>query len=100
MVNELGKRLLISRINAGYSRKQVSELIGMTPSTIGLYETDLRQPSLSSLVKFAHLYGVSTDYLLGTDIPIKGSIPLDGLTDEQVSVLRTVYKAFRNQIHQ
>ena len=97
MINELGKRLQLSRINANYSRKQVSELLDMAPSTIGLYETDFRQPSLSTLVKFANLYNVSTDYLLGTNLPAKGNLPLDGLTDEQVAAIKCVYKAFKNQ---
>ena len=30
-------------------------------------------------------------------IPVKGTIPLDGLTEEQASTLKFIYKSFKNQ---
>lgn len=53
MIQGLDKRLQISRINCNLTRKQVAELVGVSESIIGLYETASRQPSLSTLVKLA-----------------------------------------------
>lgn len=67
MITGLAKRLVIARANTGLSRKQIAERIGVTESTIGLYESGNRQPSLENLMKLASIYKVTTDYLLGCE---------------------------------
>ena len=56
MIQGLAKRLQIARINKELSRKQTAELIDVSESLIGLYESGSRQPSLSVLMKLASLY--------------------------------------------
>ena len=46
MIDGLGQRLKIARMQKKLSRKQVAEIIGVTASLIGMYETDERLPSL------------------------------------------------------
>lgn len=62
MIEGLDKRLQNSRINAGLSRAQIARLLDVSDSLIGLYETGVRQPSLSTLIKLSSIYKVSTDY--------------------------------------
>jgi len=97
MINGLNKRLQKSRINTGLSRKQVAELVAVSESTIGLYESGIRQPSLSVLMKLASTYKVTTDYLLGCEQTEKQSLSLIGLSDEQIKILSLTAKCFRNQ---
>ncbi|MBD5508837.1 MAG: helix-turn-helix transcriptional regulator [Lachnospiraceae bacterium] len=98
MVSGLNKRLHISRINSDLSKKQVAEIIGVSESTMGLYESGNRQPSLGSLIKLASLYKVSTDYLLGCEPPEAESISLQGLNSDQKKVVTLVIKCFKNPI--
>lgn len=97
MINGLGKRLQQSRTNLKLSRKQVAELLGVSTSIIGLYETDVRQPSLSALMKLASIYKVTTDYLLGCEPIENSSLSLNGLSEKQIQALKMTYKCFKNQ---
>ncbi len=97
MIQGLDKRLQISRINCNLTRKQVAELVGVSESIIGLYETASRQPSLSTLVKLATQYHVTTDYLLGFDSTDKSSLSLIGLSDKQIQALTLTAQCFRNR---
>ncbi|WP_078096974.1 helix-turn-helix domain-containing protein [Agathobaculum desmolans] len=73
MIKLLSERLRNLRIEKGLSQKQVATLIGVNPSTISTYESTARLPSYPSLIRLAKVYGVSIDYLLGTE----GSRPAD-----------------------
>jgi len=97
MIQGLAKRLQIARINKELSRKQTAELIGVSESLIGLYESGNRQPSLSVLMKLASLYRVSTDYLLGCDTAEKKVLSLEGLTDRQIQAVTLTVQCFKEQ---
>lgn len=98
MVSGLNKRLHISRINNDLSKKQVAEIIGVSESTVGLYESGNRQPSLRSLIKLASLYKVSTDYLLGCEPTDIETVSLQGLNTDQKKVVTLTIKCFKNSI--
>lgn len=95
MIENLGKKLESLRISSKLSRKQVAELLGISVSMVGLYETDQRLPSLKILIKLAAHYKVSVDYLLGTHIE-RNVLSLDGLTDKQIQVLKQTVECFRS----
>lgn len=95
MIKDLGNKLKTCRIQNQYSRKQVAELIGISVSMVGLYESDERLPSLHILVKLAVLYKVPTDYLLGVTIDNSETISLAGLTDNQVRAIKLTVDCFR-----
>ena len=96
MFENLGNKLKTLRINSNLSRKQVAELIAVTPSMIGLYETGERLPSLPVIVKLATHYRVSVDYLLDCNTKLTDTLSLDGLTDNQIKALKLTVDCFRN----
>ena len=51
------------------TQSELSKLLGISPSTIGMYEQGRREPDNETLKKIAVLFGVSTDYLLGNEPP-------------------------------
>lgn len=66
----IGERLRRLRKKHGWTAKEVGKRLGIAESTVSGYENGHRSPPLDLLVRFADLYGVSTDYLLGrTDHP-------------------------------
>lgn len=62
----IGLRLKSLRENKGFTQKELAELVQITPKAISFYELEQRDPSNDLLVKFAEIFEVSTDYLLGT----------------------------------
>ena len=52
----------LRKINS-MSQSQLANKIGVSPSTIGMYEQGRREPSLEALVSISRIFGVSLDYL-------------------------------------
>lgn len=99
MISNLGEKLKSARINRNLSRKQIAELVGVTASVIGHYETGERVPSVPILLKLATQYKVSVDYLLDYDATSKDTLSLDGLTEQQIKVLKQTADCFRNLVN-
>ena len=60
----LGQRIAALRRHLGMSQSALAEKIGVSPSAVGMYEQDRREPSLSAMVTMSEVLGVSVDYLL------------------------------------
>lgn len=95
MLENLGYKLKTLRVGHQLSRKQVADLVGVSVSTIGLYESGERLPSLPILIKLATLYKSSMDYILDIDTNSKDSLSLEGLTDNQIKALKLTAECFR-----
>lgn len=95
MLQNLGEKLKSARVNNNLSRNQVAELIGVSVSMIGHYETGERVPSVEILLKLASRYKVSIDYLLGNNTN-SNSLSLDGLTYKQIQAVKQIVDCFRN----
>lgn len=63
-MNTFGERLRQLRTERNLHQSELGELLELSPSAIGSYERNLREPSYSHLVKMADLFNVSTDFLL------------------------------------
>lgn len=46
------------------TQSDLAKIIGVTTSSVGMYETGVRNPSYEVIVKIAKYFNVSTDYLL------------------------------------
>lgn len=53
------------RISSGLTQSEIAQRIGISRSTIGMYETGAREPDFETLEKIADFFNVDTDYLLG-----------------------------------
>ena len=64
MVNfqNIFKRL---RSSSGLTQAEMAEKLGISRSTIGMYETGAREPDFETLEKIADFFNVDTDFLLG-----------------------------------
>lgn len=96
MLENLGSNLKLMRIQSRLSRKQVAELVGVSASVIGLYESGERLPSLPVLVKLASQYKTSVDYLLELKTAPPKTLDLEGLTEAQTEALKLTADCFRN----
>ncbi len=53
------------RQTSGYTQQEFADKIGISRSTIGMYETGAREPDFETLEIIADFFNVDTDYLLG-----------------------------------
>lgn len=85
MIIALGDRLRQLRTENHLRQDQIARLAGVERSSVSLWESNLRQPSYSTLVRLANLYGVTTDYLLGrTDDKL---LDISGLTHAEATMI-------------
>ena len=62
-----GDRLKALRKEKGLTQSQLGELIGVKKSVICLYERELRNPTIESIVALCQIFNVDADYLIGND---------------------------------
>lgn len=60
-----GQTLKNLRTSKNLSQSKLSKILGISSSTIGMYEQGRRFPDQATLTKIADFFEVSTDYLLG-----------------------------------
>lgn len=53
------------RISSGYTQLEFAKKLGISRSTIGMYETGAREPDYETLEKIADFFNVDIDFLLG-----------------------------------
>ena len=61
----VGDRIKSLRNEAGYTRVELAEKLGMPQTTLRNYENNAREPGHDFLIKIAKEFNVTTDYLLG-----------------------------------
>lgn len=65
------------RENSGLSQKAFSQKIGVSQSTVGMWESNKREPNFETTEKIADYFKVSTDYLLGRETePTSGELDI------------------------
>ncbi len=84
MVN-MGERLKQLRNQKKLTQKQVADRIGLAISAISSYESGTRYPSYETLIKFARIYHVSTDFLLG--LVDTQNIDVTGLDENEICIV-------------
>lgn len=90
-----GEKLKALRKSKNMTQNQLGNNLGVAKSVISYYENGDRYPSYSVLVKIAHTFHVTTDYLL--DMEKSKTLDVSDLTDDDISVLETVANALRNK---
>ena len=82
------------REGKGLSQAKFAKEIGVSQSTVGMWESGKNKPEFSTLIKIADFFNVTTDILTGAEteapkkntwIPVLGSvqagIPVDAIED-------------------
>lgn len=97
-MHTIANRISAQRLKMGYSKKELADALGISPSSVSSYEQETNIPSITVLTKMCALFNVSADYLLGIENAPNSSnaFNLDGLTQVQIEAIESVIKAFRN----
>jgi transcriptional regulator with XRE-family HTH domain len=89
-----GDKLKKLRTGQKLSQRELADRIGVAKSVISYYESGDRYPSYDVLVKMAHLFHVTTDYLL--DIDKVRTVDVSNLTEQQIDVIVQMIKLLEN----
>lgn len=85
-----GERLKELRLKSKLKQSELGEKIGVSASTIGMYEQGRRFADQSTLIKLAEYFNVTTDYLLGhtkTSYSVNANIPgMSSIVCEDTSI--------------
>lgn len=61
------RRIKELRINKGYTQAELGAMLGISPSTVGMYEQGRRQPDSHIIMEMSRVFCVSADFLLSGD---------------------------------
>lgn len=89
-----GDKLKTLRLSRKLTQENLAELMGLATSAISSYESCSRRPSYEILIKYARIFHVSTDYLLG--IEKQEYLDISDLSAKEKEVMRQLIAAFRN----
>ena len=92
---DFGNTLKKLRLQEGYTQQQLAEKLGVTKSVISYYELQERYPSPEVLIRMAHIFHVTTDYLLGLDH--KELLDLEGLDNDDIVTVKRMISALRSK---
>lgn len=77
------------RQKLGMSQTEMSQKLGIPPSTLFNYETERAEPSIQTLVKYANLFNVSLDELVGRPTE---NVNLNALSENEAYLIRKILK--------
>lgn len=86
-----GEKLKLLRTGQKLSQRELAERLGVAKSVVSYYESGDRYPSYDVLIKIAHLFHVTTDYLF--DIEKTRVIDVSNLSPSDINVVINVVKA-------
>lgn len=80
-------KLRILRKDKGLTQAGLSKILGVSPSTIGMYEQGRREPDSKMLIKTAEFFDVPAGYLIGNEDSLKTQ-NIEEIADVFVKILR------------
>jgi transcriptional regulator with XRE-family HTH domain len=102
-LNVLGRRIREERTNRNLTIEQLSELVNLSPSYLGLVERGERGLSVEKLIKIADVFGIAVDSLLqdGTESTVSRFAELEALMsnmrDEDIRFIVEFVKLFKEK---
>ncbi|MFI3254680.1 MAG: helix-turn-helix transcriptional regulator [Eubacteriales bacterium] len=76
------------------TQTQLANRLSITRSSVNAWEMGISCPSTQYLVELAHLFSVSTDYLLGLND--RQMVSIEGLDEEELGILYGLLGYFKD----
>ena len=81
-------RIKALREQKGLTQTDLSNQLGITRSSVNAWEMGISVPSTQYIVELAHIFKVSTDYLLCVDT--SATVSVAGLTEKDVQLVHNI----------
>lgn len=88
-------RIKALRDQKGLTQTELSKLLGITRSSVNAWEMGISVPSTQYVVELAHIFKVSTDYLLCVDN--SATISVAGLTEKDIQLVHTMVEHLKEK---
>ena len=88
----MGERITQLRRRQGLSQAKLACALGLSTSTIAMYEQGRREPSVSVLIALADALGVTIDYLITGRLPQSPPLPT-GIDKNHALLIATILRA-------
>ena len=92
MTEMIADRIKELREQRGLTQSELAKQLGITRSSVNAWEMGISVPSTQYVVELAHLFKVTTDYLLCVDAT---TINVSGLTEEDTNLLHRIVAHLR-----
>lgn len=90
----IADRIKQLREQKGLTQTELAKQLGITRSSVNAWEMGISVPSTQYVVELAHLFKVTTDYLLCVDAT---TINISGLTEEDIHLLHGIISHLREK---
>ena len=91
----MGEKLKQLRLEKNLTQKQLATRLGVAISAVSSYESDTRCPTFDTLINYAHIFHVSTDYLL--DLTPHNTLDVSGLSEEEILAIAQLIDVIRKK---
>ena len=88
-------RIKFLREEKGITQSDLAKQLGITRSSVNAWEMGISVPSTQYIVELAHLFKVSTDYLLCVDRTV--TVGLEGLTESDIQMIHSLIKHLKEK---
>ena len=78
-------RIKFLREEKGLSQAELAKQLGITRSSVNAWELGISVPSTQYIVELAHIFKISTDYLLNADDT--ATVSVQGLTEQDIQIV-------------
>ncbi len=86
-------KIKILRENKKMTQTDLANKLKITRASVNAWEMGISTPSTKYIIELAKIFGVSTDYLLGTEA--RKTINIDGLSDREVKIISELIDHFK-----
>lgn len=90
-----GEKLKMLRTGQKMTQQALADRIGVAKSIVSYYESGERYPSYDVLVRIAHIFHTTTDYLL--DMKRERVIDVSGLSEDDIAAVTSVVEALKRK---
>ena len=91
----VAERIKSLREQNGLTQAKLAKQLGITRSSVNAWEMGISVPSTQYVVEIAHLFKVSTDYILGVDT--SASVSIAGLTEKDIQMVHAMVRHLKEK---
>lgn len=91
----IAERIKILREHLNITQAELAKKLKITRSSVNAWEQGISVPSTLYIVELAHIFGVSTDYLLGVNSTT--TVNVAGLSDKDIELIHSIILHLRTK---
>lgn len=96
MILKIPERIKYSREKNKLTQSELAKKMFVTRSSVNAWEMGISIPTTEKIAELSNVLNVSTDFILGIDDG--ETICLDGLSDDEKSIIYALVKQFKKSI--